>query len=54
MTLSPYLSEADHCPPQAGHQKEGILSDALFLVREAGLEYPQGTRRCAPSPPRPE
>ena len=26
------LSEADHCQPQAGHQKEGIRKDALFLV----------------------
>ena len=40
------LSEADHRPPKAGHQKKGILSDALFLVRVTGLEparSPTGT-----------
>ncbi len=38
MTLSPNLSEADLRPPKAGHQKEGILSDALFLVPVTGLD----------------
>ena len=33
-----YLSEADHCQPQAGHQKRDILSDAPFLVPVVGLE----------------
>ena len=45
MPLLPKLSEADHSPPKAGHQKKGILSDALFLVPVVGLDLPCGAGR---------